>query len=72
MPQRGTELGVAEDAFDRGAVTVPVLDGGGFIAGGDIEVGICYVEYERSELFPRNKDSVDCDVGAVHRMTMNE
>jgi hypothetical protein len=25
------------------------------------------VEYERSELFPRNKDSVDCDVGAFHR-----
>ncbi len=29
---------------------------------------VCYVEYERSELFPRNKDSVDCDVGAFHRI----
>ncbi|MCA1703798.1 MAG: hypothetical protein LC808_11255 [Actinobacteria bacterium] len=40
MPQSGTDLGVAEDVFDRGAVSVPVLDCGGFVRGVDVEVGM--------------------------------
>ena len=39
MPQRGAVLGVAEQVLDRGAVPVPVLDRGGPLAGGHVEVG---------------------------------
>ena len=39
VAQRGAVLGVAEQVLHLGAVAVPVLDRGGALAGGDVEVG---------------------------------
>jgi hypothetical protein len=39
VSERAAELGILEDVLDLGAVPVPVLDHGGPLIGGDVEVG---------------------------------